>query len=257
MQQNVIVLAVMFIAVIGPSLVIAIVGAATIQALGRNPSAAVFPVLFWIGRNYLLLDDTLGSALVTQVLGWSVKPVSEIFKHPIFSLNGMIIFWSDLMKSFWRGEFTWHLVRLAEKRIDLFYVLSSFIFILITALNLIFFRKYMKNTEKFIISICFLIFLVSICFLIMASIIFNFGTCWYPSKEYPYCVSARLILGMLVPFFILYLKGLYIILQKLKRIIHPVIVVLIMILLITSSAIAITKNIFKDPYNFFNFRLPK
>jgi len=39
-MQNVIVLAVMFIAVIGPSLVIAIVGAATIQALGRNPSAA-------------------------------------------------------------------------------------------------------------------------------------------------------------------------------------------------------------------------
>ena len=40
MQQNIIVLAVMFIAVVGPSLVIAIVGAATIQALGRNPSAA-------------------------------------------------------------------------------------------------------------------------------------------------------------------------------------------------------------------------
>lgn len=39
-MQNIIVLGVMFIAVIGPSLVIAIVGAATIQALGRNPSAA-------------------------------------------------------------------------------------------------------------------------------------------------------------------------------------------------------------------------
>ncbi len=39
-MQNWIALAVMFIAVVGPSLVIAIVGAATIQALGRNPSAA-------------------------------------------------------------------------------------------------------------------------------------------------------------------------------------------------------------------------
>jgi len=39
-MQNFVVIAVMFIAVIGPSLVIAIVGAATIQALGRNPSAA-------------------------------------------------------------------------------------------------------------------------------------------------------------------------------------------------------------------------
>jgi F0F1-type ATP synthase membrane subunit c/vacuolar-type H+-ATPase subunit K len=39
-MQNFIVIAVMFIAVIGPSIVIAVVGAATIQALGRNPSAA-------------------------------------------------------------------------------------------------------------------------------------------------------------------------------------------------------------------------
>ena len=39
-MQNVIIIVVMFIAVIGPSLVIAIVGAATIKALGRNPSAA-------------------------------------------------------------------------------------------------------------------------------------------------------------------------------------------------------------------------
>ncbi len=39
-MQNFVVISVMFIAVIGPSIVIAIVGAATIQALGRNPSAA-------------------------------------------------------------------------------------------------------------------------------------------------------------------------------------------------------------------------
>ena len=39
-MQNFIVISVMFIAVIGPSIVIAVVGAATIQALGRNPSAA-------------------------------------------------------------------------------------------------------------------------------------------------------------------------------------------------------------------------
>ena len=39
-MQNLTIVIVMFIAVIGPSIVIAVVGAATIQALGRNPSAA-------------------------------------------------------------------------------------------------------------------------------------------------------------------------------------------------------------------------
>jgi F0F1-type ATP synthase membrane subunit c/vacuolar-type H+-ATPase subunit K len=39
-QQNVAVLIAMFIAVVGPSFVIAVVGAASIKALGRNPSAA-------------------------------------------------------------------------------------------------------------------------------------------------------------------------------------------------------------------------
>lgn len=39
-MQNFLVITVMFIAVIGPSVVIAVIGAATIKALGRNPSAA-------------------------------------------------------------------------------------------------------------------------------------------------------------------------------------------------------------------------
>lgn len=39
-MQNVAIIVIMFIAVIGPSIVIAVVGAATIKALGRNPSAA-------------------------------------------------------------------------------------------------------------------------------------------------------------------------------------------------------------------------
>ena len=39
-QQRIAVIIAMFIAVIGPSIVIAVVGAASIKALGRNPSAA-------------------------------------------------------------------------------------------------------------------------------------------------------------------------------------------------------------------------
>jgi len=39
-QQNIAVLLAMFIAVVGPSIVIAVVGSASIKALGRNPSAA-------------------------------------------------------------------------------------------------------------------------------------------------------------------------------------------------------------------------
>lgn len=40
MQQLLLVIGVMFIAVVGPAIVIAVIGFATIKALGRNPSAA-------------------------------------------------------------------------------------------------------------------------------------------------------------------------------------------------------------------------
>ena len=40
MSQGVIIILVMMIAVLGPAAVIAVVGSATIKALGRNPSAA-------------------------------------------------------------------------------------------------------------------------------------------------------------------------------------------------------------------------
>ncbi len=40
MQQTIILIGIMVIAVLGPAIVIAVVGFATIKALGRNPSAA-------------------------------------------------------------------------------------------------------------------------------------------------------------------------------------------------------------------------
>jgi len=40
MQQTIILVGIMMMAVLGPAIVIAVVGFATIKALGRNPSAA-------------------------------------------------------------------------------------------------------------------------------------------------------------------------------------------------------------------------
>ena len=40
MQQTIILIGIMVIAILGPAIVIAVVGSATIKALGRNPSAA-------------------------------------------------------------------------------------------------------------------------------------------------------------------------------------------------------------------------
>ena len=40
MNQGLAIILVMVIAVLGPALVIAVIGAATVKALGRNPSAA-------------------------------------------------------------------------------------------------------------------------------------------------------------------------------------------------------------------------
>src|SRR5205823_602331 len=51
--------------------------------------------------------DFTGTASKAQLLGWTTKPFSDWWPHPIFTAPGMWTFASELFASFWRGEFMW------------------------------------------------------------------------------------------------------------------------------------------------------
>lgn len=184
--------------------------------------------------------------------GWTVKPFGEIWEHPIFSLAGMITFWNGLMATFWRGELIWYKTALASQAFDLFYSVSSFLFILAAAIGLIWHRQRRPSEERFVYSMILLVAGMSILFLVGISISYDFNDCWYPSHDYPYLTSGRLISGILVPFLILYLNGLSYVLSKFRLSRYWKVVVLIIAVLITVSEVILSYPVFKSQYNWFH-----
>ena len=71
MDQAITVISIMFIAVLGPSIVIAVIGFATIKALGRNPSAA--PKIYM--GVILMLVFAEGTSIISLLV------VFQIFAH--------------------------------------------------------------------------------------------------------------------------------------------------------------------------------
>ena len=215
-------------------------------------SVTIIPIALWLGRNYFILGDITGSSEVIKMAGWTVKPFGEIWEHPIFSLAGMITFWNGLMATFWRGELIWYKTALASQAFDLFYSVSSFLFILAAAIGLIWHRQRRPSEERFVYSMILLVAGMSILFLVGISISYDFNDCWYPSHDYPYLTSGRLISGILVPFLILYLNGLSYVLSKFRLSRYWKVVVLIIAVLITVSEVILSYPVFKSQYNWFH-----
>jgi hypothetical protein len=176
-----------------------------------------------------------------------------MWEHPIFSISGLTYFGSDLLKTFWRGEFTWDMQAMASAWIDRFYVVSSGVFVLLSIINSIVSKTDYSADHRFLNNISMVMLLLFILFLAVLSIMYDFGTCWYPSREYPFFTSGRLIIGGLVPFLILYVDGLRIALSKIsKRVNLLLAVVLLICIFITYSEIYMTYPVAKSNYNFFH-----
>src|SRR3984893_17462270 len=161
------------------------------------------PLGVWFAWNHHNFGDLTATTSKIELLTWTRKPFSQWWSHPIFSLHGITEFWRELIASFWRGEFVWHLQRMASAAADAFYAISSAIVILATGVFLL--RARSKNNEqRFILWVALLSFLSLVAFLVALSISFDFGRCPYPSREHPYFTSRRLLDAAAVPFFLLF-----------------------------------------------------
>src|SRR5262249_47619213 len=143
------------------------------------------------------------------LLGWTRKPFSDWWSHPIFTPQGMWTFLSELIATFWRGEVMWHGRTIGFKGMDLFYVFSSFGLILVAVISLL--RRQDKNTgqaQRLALCIAAACVLATILFLALLSLQFDFGACINPSRERPYFFQGRLMLGAVIPFATVYVYGL-------------------------------------------------
>jgi len=178
-------------------------------ALTALAFCAAIPVLGWLLWMETYFGDFTGAASKAQLLGWTRKPFSDWWSHPIFTPQGMWTFLSELIATFWRGEVMWHGRTIGFKGMDLFYVLSSLVFLLVAVISLS--REHRKGTSKEqrrILWIAVACVIATIVFLAFLSLQFDFGTCINPSRERPYFFQGRLMLGALIPFATVYAYGL-------------------------------------------------
>ena len=88
-------------------------------------------------------------------------------------------------------------------------------------------------------------------FFALLSVKYDFHDCFYPSTEKPFFVSGRLMLGMLVPFLILFACGLDRLMKNFGGF-TKFFVLFALLAFMLASEISIDWNIFPNEYNWFH-----
>ena len=223
-----------------------------IASLAAFALASIVPVALWLGRNYVLFGDFSGAAASIQVRTWIALPFNEMFNHPILTPSGLFYFITELTRFFWRGEFIWNNERIASDFMDWFYIISSALFLSASILGLVFDRTKRDSSYRLALSAGLFVLVLSVAFLAVMSMRYDFGQCFYPSREKPFFLSGRLISGAILPFLLLYTDGLYRILSKLRLACCLLIVVAVIVAAVTISEIILSWTVFASPYNWFH-----
>lgn len=213
----------------------------------------VVPVGIWLARNYLVFGDITGTTEKIKHLGWTIKPLNMFWNHPLFTYKGLCYFLTELTKRFWRGELAWHLEHIAWWGADLFYVVSSAVFIAACGFGIIRRKDKTNGRYRFVLIMSFLVVGISVLFLAFLSTVYDFNGCKYPSWERPYFVSGRLIAGVLLPFMLIYIDGLERISRRMgKWVMLATIVVIVIGITLSELWVTIGARIFSNPYNWFH-----
>jgi predicted membrane protein DUF2142 len=219
-------------------------------ALAALISCAAIPVGGWMLWTKLHFGDFTGSAAKISFLGWTRKPFSDWWQHPIFTPQGVWTFWSDLVASFWRGEVSWHGQPLRWPGADGFYAVSSFLFLVAAIAGL---QKHAGLTafQREAIGSAIWIFLAGVAFLALLSIQFDFGNCINPSREHPYFTSGRLLTGALIPFAIVYVYGVSWLCRRINTVL-PLLVLGFVVVFMATSEILVDRVVFVSEHNWFH-----
>ena len=240
---------------------LAVIGARSTAIILRTPraglillaaliSCAAIPVGIWFLWAKFHFGDFTGSTAKIGLLGWTRKPFGGWWPHPIFTLRGVWIFWSDLIASFWRGEASWHGQPLRLRGADGFYAVSSLLGLAAAMVGL---RKQtgLSGFQRQAIGSAILIFLAGGAFLALLSIQFDFGNCINPSREHPYFTSGRLLSGALIPFAVVYVYGVSWVCRQISPAL-PLIALGLIVVFVTTSEILVNRVVFLSEHNWFH-----
>jgi hypothetical protein len=217
-------------------------------ALGLTAGLPMLGWLAWCRHNF---GDFTGTAAKIQFLGWTHKPFSQWWHHPIFTPQGFWTFISRLIATFWRGEFIWHHQSLPSPVVDAIYTISSISFLALALASLHLWPA-ATASQRSALRFGFWSFVAAIAFSGFLSIIYDFHNCVYPSRAFPYFASGRLMLGALIPFVMLYVYGLDRALGCVKNLRIRALVLAGLILFMLVSEISTNWPLFSSQYNWFH-----
>jgi Predicted membrane protein (DUF2142) len=213
---------------------------------------AGLPMIAWAAWCEHAFGSFTGTTDKIQFLGWTYRPFSQWWHHPIFTPHGLWTFVSGLMATFWQGEFLWHRVPLAWPVVSTAYAGLSVGFIGAALVVLLPRFTMATQSQRQVLWLGFWCLVATVAFLGFLSVIFDFGGCFYPSQAHPYFTSGRLMLGALIPFLLLYVYGLDRVLNRVRRYWLKPLVLTGLILFMLISEIAIDWQIFQNPYNWYH-----
>jgi hypothetical protein len=222
-----------------------------LPALAALALCAATPIAAWLLWMKTHFGDFIGATAKAQLLGWTTKPFSDWWSHPIFTPAGMWTFLSELTATFWRGELMWHAHTIGSKATDFFYVWSSFGVILVALISLL--RPKQKTSSKVqrrVLWIAAACLFATIMFLGFLSLQFDFGACLNPSRKHPYFSQGRLMLGALIPFATLYVYGLNRLLRGMPGLVLGAVGAIA--IMITISEALTNRVAFTSAYNWFH-----
>jgi hypothetical protein len=222
----------------------------TVIAFAALVLCAAIPIGGWIAWTKYQFGDLTGSAAKITLLGWTRKPFSDWWQHPMFTLRGFRVFWWDLITSFWRGEVKWHGQPLSCLVTDRFYAISSLTLLGAALLGL---RKKagLSTFQRQAIGVATSCFIASVGFLAFLSIQFDFGNCINPSRAHPYFTSGRLLSGALIPFALFYVYGIGWLFRRINPAL-PLVVLGVILLFVTTSEIVVNRVVFASEHNLFH-----
>jgi hypothetical protein len=223
---------------------------ATMEALIGFLCCAIPPIAGWMIWCKANFGDITGSTMKTEFLGWTIKPWTEWWRHPIFLPSGLWTYLSEQLGTFWQGEFCWHHERMALPGTHALYTIVSLC--LIGAAVPAMFRRYSADAaQRRALRISLACFAASLGFFAVLSVIYDFHNCPAPSRQYPYFTAGRMLLGMLIPFLMLIVYGLDRLLWRLGTVVKFAVLAA---MILGMLALEITTNLpaFSNEYNWFH-----
>ena len=223
---------------------------AALIAFAALAFCAAIPIGTWIVWTKYQFGDLTGSAAKISLLGWAQKSFTDWWQHPIFTPQGLWVFWRDLITSFWRGEVKWHGQSLSCPVTDGFYAISSLALLGAALLGL---RKKadLSTFQRQAIGMAALGFIASVGFLALLSIQFDFGDCINPSRAHPYFASGRLLSGALIPFALFYVYGMAWLFRRINPAL-PLLVLGVILVFMVTSEIVLNRVVFTSEHNLFH-----